>query len=210
MEEKDIIQSTNYGRDFMKSLFFTWLTLCCSCFVHASTTQKVFEKYPNHYFVETGTWYGDGVQMALNTGFQEVYSIELAPHYYEKAQKRFLDQKNVHLYHGDSAKILGQVISTINGPITFWLDGHCSLEDTAKGETMTPLLSELEQIKQHPIKTHTILIDDIRQTSTSAFDYTTLEQIIAKLKEINPDYSLTFEDGFVKNDILVAYIKNKQ
>lgn len=194
---------------YMRSLSFALVALFYSQSIHASTTQKVFEKYPNHYFVETGTWYGDGVQMALNTGFQEVYSIELAPHYYEKAQKRFSNQWNIHLYQGDSAKILGNVIANINESITFWLDGHCSLEDTAKGETMTPLLSELELIKQHPIKTHTILIDDIRQASTSAFDYTTLEQIIAKLKEINPNYSLTFEDGFVKNDVLVAYIKNE-
>ena len=73
-------------------------------------------------------------------------------------------------------------------------------------ETLCPLLYELEQIKRHPIKTHTIMIDDIRLMDNKHFPVT-LPEIIKKLYEINPTYTLTFyDDNESKNDILVAYV----
>jgi hypothetical protein len=188
------------------SLCFLFTTFSPS-FSFATTSTNVFAKYPNTYFLETGTYFGDGVQMALAAGFSRVYSIELSPHYHELAKTRFKNEKNVDLALGDSAKILGNIINKIHEPITFWLDGHCSMGDTAKGETMTPLMLELESIKQHPVKTHTIMIDDIRQFGTCYFDYLTLDQVLNKIMSINPNYKIAFEDGFVKNDVLVAYIK---
>jgi hypothetical protein len=194
----------------MQNLIISLLSLCLSLLTtngFAVTTKDVFYKYPNKYFVETGTLIGGGVQMALDSGYKQVYSIELSPHYYQLAKERFKDQKNVHIIQGDSAKILGSIISKIKKPITFWLDGHCSMDDTAKGETMTPLMLELEAIRQHPIKTHTIMIDDVRQFGTFDFDFLTLEQAINKIMSINPNYKIVFEDGYVKNDVLVAYIE---
>ncbi len=182
------------------------LLLFCYNNVFANTNREVFVKYPNKYFVETGSFYGEGIQAALDAGFPNIHSIELSPLYFQRVQMRFAYHKNITLHQGDSAKKLGEVIKTIQEPITFWLDGHYSMEDTAKGETMTPLLAELEQIKQHPIKTHTILIDDMRQVGTDSFDNITLEQIVAKLKEINPNYSITYEPGFITDDVLVAHI----
>ena len=37
-----------------------------------------FKKYPNPVFVETGSLMGDGIQQALEAGFQKVISIELS------------------------------------------------------------------------------------------------------------------------------------
>ena len=44
----------------------------------------------------------------------------------------------------------------------FWLDGHYSGGETAKGDADSPLREELEAIGRHPIKTHVIPIDDVR------------------------------------------------
>ena len=187
-----------------KYLLLLLLFYCTAAF--ANTNRDVFAKYFNNYFVDTCSLSGDGIQETLDAVSSNIHSIELSPLYFQRVQMRFSYHKNVVLHQGDSAKKLGEVISTIHEPITFWLDGHYSMEDTAKGQTMTPLLAELEHIKQHPIKTHTILIDDMRQVGTDSFDNITLEQIVAKLKEINPNYSITYERGFVKDDVLVAHI----
>ncbi len=174
----------------------------------ATTTVEVFAKYKNRCFVETGSYIGRGIQKALDAGFQHVYSIELSEKYYEMCQNRFSGNPNVTLVLGDSATMLPLLLEHINEPVTFWLDGHCSLGDTAKGDTMTPILKELDAIKNHPIKTHTILIDDVRLFGTWEFDDTSINAIISKLKEINPDYSIVFEDGYTKKDVLVAFIPN--
>ena len=47
-------------------------------------------------------------------------------------------------------------------PVLFWLDGHYSGGDTAKGELDTPVSVELDSILESPVKGHVILIDDAR------------------------------------------------
>lgn len=187
----------------------TFLSLLCLTTIFqicADTTREVFAKYPNKYFIETGSLWGNGIQMALDLGFQKIYSIELAPQYFKHCCNRFAHCSNVQVLYGDSSIVLSQLLKSIDAPATFWLDGHYSNDDTAKGESNTPLLMELEHIRQHPIKTHTILIDDIRYLGTSTFDFISLEVIIKKLKEINPNYLISFEDGYCPNDVLVAQI----
>jgi hypothetical protein len=75
-------------------------------------------------------------------------------------------------------------------------------------EGISPLMRELEAIKEHPIKTHTILIDDIRCANGQSLGNITLDMIIQKIWEINPDYRLVFENGYVPKDILVAKIED--
>ena len=91
--------------------------------MHATSTKSVFEKYLNKYFVETGTYAGDSVELAAESGFSIILSIELSPKYYEFSKERFADEKNIHILLGDSAKILGQVICDIHASITYE-DGH--------------------------------------------------------------------------------------
>lgn len=185
-------------------LLFLSLTLSLPCF--AWTTKDVFAKYPNPCFIETGSYVGDGIQAARDARFQEIHSIELSFKYYAHCTQRFSEYPNIHIWQGDSAKVLSNVLKTINTPVTFWLDGHCSFGDTAKGDTMTPILQELESIKKHPIKTHTILIDDVRLFGTKEFDFLPLGRVIEKIYEINPHYTITFENGYVQDDVLVAFI----
>ena len=131
----------------------------------------------------------------------------MADKYYDYCELLFSQNPNVQIIKGDSYKILPDIIKDINVPITFWLDGHHSCGDTGLGDYWTPLIQELEGIKNHPIKTHTIMIDDMRcwldPNPVNGF-YT--PDIINKLNEINPNYKLTYEDGAQKDDILVAHI----
>ena len=125
-------------------------------------SSDIFASCPNGVFVETGSYLGDGIQAALDAGFKRVISIELSDKYFGICQKRFEGDVRVTLVQGDSALMLGDVIDSIQEPITFWLDGHWSAGDTAKGVHAIPLLQELHVIARHAVKNHTILIDDMR------------------------------------------------
>lgn len=172
---------------------------------------KQFNK--NRFFVETGSCQGDGIQNAIDSGFAYIYSVELADYYYIYCQGRFHDVRNVVLVHGDSTKQLWRMIENIMEPITFWLDGHSSGGMTAKGEGYKidgfPVHEELDIIAKHPIKTHTILIDDISNKigdPNFCLDKW-VHEICLKIKEINPEYRIRFERGAQKEGyILIAEV----
>lgn len=173
----------------------------------SGTSYEVFQRHLNPVFIETGCFFGAGIENAISAGFPEIHSIELSNHFYTLCKQKFKDNRNVHLHLGDSSIVLKEVLSKISDRTTFWLDGHFSACDTAKGETNTPILAELTIISNHPIKNHTILIDDVRLFGTPEFDSIKLDQIIDKIRLINPDYQFSFEDGHVPNDVLVAEIR---
>lgn len=166
---------------------------------------NIFKKYPNSVFIETGSYFGDGINYAIEAGYDKIYSIELSDKYYDICTNRFRNNTNVTIIKGDSCEKLNELIQEIDCPVTFWLDGHYSCGDTALGKYWTPLMVELEHIKQHKIKSHTILIDDMRcwveYNENHGF---VTNDIIEKVKEINSEYIISFEDGYVENDVLVA------
>ncbi len=185
------------------------LSLFITCFqnLEAFSRTEVFAKYPNAYFIETGSYQGDGIQRAIEAGFSCIYSIEISKSLYQHCKHRFASNPGVHLKLGDSAKMLDKVLSEIDAPATFWLDGHYSSGITARGDSNTPILKELEAIAKHSIKTHTILIDDIRCCGTIDFDFVKRDEIIRAILLINPAYQIHFEDSYCANDILVAKIE---
>jgi len=172
--------------------------------LYGSGTVSTFKSHHHSIFIETGSYSGDGIQMALDAGFDRIYSIELSPVLYQECKQRFSGNPHVILLCGDSSVVLGEVLKEIDEPVTFWLDGHYSGSATALGNTHTPILDELALIASHPIKTHTVLIDDVRLFGTVEFDFIELDEILSCLRKINPDYTFSFRDGFIKNDILVA------
>lgn len=173
-----------------------------------SLQTNIFIKYPNRYLFETGSHIGTGIIAALKAGFEHVWSIELSDMYYKYCLRQFSGNSRVKLFKGDSALELGNIIMKINDQITFWLDGHYSSDNTARGIVDFPLLHELEHIKNHTIKNHTILVDDLRcfhkDDPEIGFD---LQDIKNKILEINPNYEFNLEEGFVPDDILVAKVK---
>lgn len=171
----------------------------------------LFKKYPNKWFVETGSYKGDGIQHAIDAGFQSIASVELSFNLHKMCVKRFTGlhiMGQLLLFCGESERLLKSMIPCFQAPITFWLDAHYSEGCTTKGDEMTPILKELAIIAEHPVKTHTILIDDVRQFGTKHFGFVRDNQIVEAIRLINPDYKFTYDTGDRKfpHDVLVARV----
>lgn len=156
-------------------------------------------------FIETGSYLGDGIQAALDAGYSKVVSIELIMYYHNRVKERFKNNPKVRLVQGDSALWLSEVISAYNEPLTFWLDGHPCAANTAKGVCDFPILKELQHIQNHPIKEHVIMIDAVRYWK-SLNQRVYLASVSATLRRINPNYGLSYLDGYEPNDILLAKV----
>ncbi len=165
-------------------------------------------KYVNPVFVETGTYKGGGIAAALAAGFSKVYSIEVSEEFYNNAVQRFkpeIEQGIVEIILGDSLSCLPEVINKIDKKITFWLDAHTTLG--YEGEKSCPLYEELEAISHHPIKDHTILIDDLRLLSQEGWGISINQlKVIEIIQKINSNYSINHDNGKIENDVLVALI----
>ena len=169
-----------------------------------------FKPYLNEIFIETGTYGGDGVTAALRDGFKRIYSIELSDYYYHIAHNRF-HQPNVTIFHGKSVDVLPGLLKRINCPCTFWLDGHyMSDPNTGDPNDPVPLWEELQIIARHKVKTHTILIDDMRLLRNKDAEWKDLKYCICDIEElihsINPNYIITYDKGYKPKDILIARI----
>jgi hypothetical protein len=169
-----------------------------------------FKKYMNPVFIETGSYVGDGIRNAMNAGFKRIFSIELSQHYFDVCYSTFKRERNVYLFKGDSTHVLPLLLRIINEPITFWLDAHLCGDVTACGVEAVPLMLELQAIKEHEIKTHTILIDDMRLLRNHDAEWNYLQYGIKELEEmimsINPKYKIEYVQGLVAQDILVARV----
>lgn len=170
--------------------------------------------YKSDIFFETGTYKGATTRMASDIGFEKVITVKLQKYLHEEAKSLSSDYKNIDFYLGDSPSIMIDILSNIdeNKIITFWLDAHIDPGNYIEGETpdirKCPLYEELEAIKSLRRKDHIILVDDIRAfTKNYGWGHDLiLSEFIDKIKEINPNYKISFIDGEIENDILVARI----
>jgi len=171
-----------------------------------SLTEDILKNYLNPILVETGTYLGNGVEIAKRVGFNKILSIEVSKMIWERTQERFIKDDSITIIHGDSVKVLWSVIENIKERMTFVLDAH-SLEyskdiDINKAELEEwPLVKELQIITQHPRKDHTIIIDDVRLFKL--FN-TNIEEIESLLFEINSDYRIHFISGLLESGIIKA------
>ena len=178
------------------------------------TIRRPFVHYKNRYLFETGSHNGDGIQDALDAGFEEIHSYEVFPQWHNHCIERFKANPNVHLHFKSSVNMWEEIVQ-INEPITFWLDGHYSGTNNETGydpHNFYPLLKELQEIGRHSIKNHTICIDDrrllIQTNEQTPHSIGFSEEIIINLlKEINSNYTIIYKDGVCPNDVIVAYIK---
>ena len=172
-----------------------------------SLTLAVLLKYSNDVFVETGTYTGAAVRTALACDFKEIRSVELHKPFYDSCVKSFANEPRVHLYHGDSALKMFDMIRDIDTTITFWLDGHIEV-GVPYGKKPIPVLDELDAISRHHIKTHTILVDDRRVMGTNVWFGITEEQVIEGILKVNKNYKISYEDTCnAPNDIIVARLE---
>lgn len=160
-----------------------WIRNGCTGIAPQPVKRMMLSAYRKRYglsnFIETGTYMGDTLAYVARKRSVSVTSIEVDEAYYQAAKKRFSNYQNVTLLLGDSGKLLPKLVSQLQAPALFWLDGHYSGGDTGRGELDTPVSAELEVILASPIKGHVILIDDAR-----CFDGTNDYPFLDKLLEI--------------------------
>lgn len=123
--------------------------------------------------IETGTFRGDGIRLAIEAGIERIHSIEIDPDFYHRAVDEFQSHQGVSIHLGSSHELLPNLLrfSSLRGNALFWLDAHFPLAD--KGDVSyrselnpakrMPILSELEAIvRLREDFDDLIIIDDLR------------------------------------------------
>ncbi|MDP2301203.1 MAG: hypothetical protein Q8N03_02105 [Ignavibacteria bacterium] len=128
--------------------------------------------------------------------FKKIISIELSTQLFNIARKRFKYYPSVEIINGDSAVSLGEIVIKLKTPAIFWLDGHYSGFETAKGDLETPIKKELESILKSDID-HIILIDDAR-LFIGQNDYPTLEGLKEFILSLKNSLSITVKDDIIR------------
>ncbi len=82
--------------------------------------QRTLEHYAKAFslriLIETGTYQGDMVE-AMKDSFNKIFSIELKRELYERATKRFDSNDHISIIHGDSGKVLREVLAEVASPV---------------------------------------------------------------------------------------------
>lgn len=164
--------------------------------VKQQTLKTISKRYGLKILVETGTYYGDMVE-AMKDVFNQLYSIELSTELYKKAKKRFKGEKHIELICGDSGLELMNLMSKIDQPTLFWLDGHYSAGVTAKGEKDTPIYEELNHILNSTDKGHVIIIDDARCFGADP-NYPSIKELCDFIKSKRANLDIVIQDDCIR------------
>src|SRR5690606_36175019 len=134
---------------------------------------------------------------AMKRHFDRIYSIELSRDLYERARIRFRRDPNVELLHGDSGTMLEAILTRLQGPALFWLDGHYSAGETARGDKDTPIIEELTHIFNSGEKHHVLIIDDARCFGRDA-GYPTLKELKAFVRSRWPNAAFSVDKDSIR------------
>lgn len=166
----------------------------------AGVKQQIVRIYGRRFglstLVETGTYLGEMLE-AMRGHFSELYSVELDPELHRRARARFARYSHIHLLQGDSGVVLEGLLEQIDTPCLFWLDGHWSGGDSARGGRETPIRAEAEAIVRHRRTDHVILIDDARCFNGEG-DYPTLEEVKRIFCGLRSDLKCEVRDDIVR------------
>jgi hypothetical protein len=176
-------------------------------------TRNLFAEFKgnNRVFIETGSFRGDGIQLALDAGYEEIISVDHDAEAINFCISRFdlygNSNQGIRLVQGDSAECLFDIIKDIHEPVTFWLDSHWQmLEGTEPGINPWPLLNELKQIGKHFRKDHAIIIDDYLWLTHPKVTGWTDAIILHNICNINQDYRIEYFANPIIHNILVAHL----
>ena len=173
------------------------------------SSKELFLKYKSDSdaYVESGTFSGDSIKIALDCGFENIYSCDINEEFVDKARNKYMNNPNVIILNYSSKISFDLFFGLINNKATIFLDGHAMPHDinnpllgfgsdtVAQDIPSCPLMDELEVISNHHIKNHTILIDDVLCFGTWVFSGITMEQVSEKIFKINPAYKLSVENN---------------
>jgi hypothetical protein len=161
--------------------------------------QKVIEKFKNNFdinvFVESGTYKGDMVY-AMKDKFQKIFSIELSTDLWKHSVERFINEKHITILQGDSGKLLVDILPKFNEKAIFWLDGHYSAGDTARGDKDSPIIEELTAIFNSNFN-HILLIDDARCFNGSD-GYPTIKELSKFILSKNSHSKIKVKDDIIR------------
>ena len=160
----------------------------------------------NSIWVETGTYLGQTTKF-LCSNFAFVHSIEPSKKCLKIAKRNLKFYKNVSLYEGTSESCLDSICSSLKGDICFWLDGHYSEGITYKGEKDTPILFELETIKNYlgNFSNTVIVIDDIRTSHIDKKNYPPLNFYVNWAESLGLDWIIELDSFIIKSKGLPFY-----
>lgn len=157
-------------------------------------------------FVETGTYKGDSIRVALEFGFKQIHSIEINEELYESAKNIFKENSTVKIWNGDSIDCLDSILKEIKDPVTFWLDAHASGPLSGGKSGGSPVIDELSIIKKYGVQNNTIFIDDRRLFGSYEWSGVKESDAIELIKNINPNYNIYFLDGHIEKDVICATV----
>ncbi len=184
--------------------------------------EQIREEHNCVNYFETGLWDPrDNVssKIAVECNFQRVFCIEIREDWVELGREVLAD----HIASGKYKLILDDSTNMKNyvheleqvdqGKTIFFLDAHVDNSNIKNFTKRCPLLDELDAIASLSRKDHVILVDDLRILvnpfpwgERSFGDINFVEQIKSKILSINPKYEFSRLDGYVKNDVLFAYV----
>lgn len=159
--------------------------------------KKYIKSYNVPVLFETGTFRGNGVKYALESGFDKVFSTEIMDEFVELNQQQFRQNKNVTILKGNSSDLLDEHIFQIKENIFFWLDAHFPGADGGlldynsdfADSVRYPLENELKIIKKHrPTKEDVILIDDLRLYEEGSYDFGNMSSETKRPENFNIDF----------------------
>jgi hypothetical protein len=169
--------------------------------VPRSVKAAVIRRFADHrtsrsVFVETGTFYGDMV-VAVRGDFDRLYSIELHRRLGRRATRRFAGDPKISIVTGDSAEMLEPLLRSLGRPAVLWLDGHYSGRLTARGDSDTPILHELDAVLRGGTGQDAVLIDDARLFGIDAA-YPTVAEVERRVLAARPGWTVHVEDDIVQ------------
>lgn len=169
---------------------------------------NLLKQHPNDIYIEAGVFRGDSIQLAMDAGFERIIGIELFQEHIDFCRMRFCGRmENVQLLQGDSAELLWPAIRTTRKCITFFLDSHSQLlEGEQPMKNPFPLLKELEQIRKHPVKNHTLIIDDYLYLTHQKVTGWVNGEIEAAIMAINPEYKIEYVANPIIGNLIVATV----
>jgi hypothetical protein len=159
-------------------------------------------------FIESGTYRGDMV-LAMAPHFRQVFSIELSPALFAKAKIKLSSFDHVEIIQGDSGEKIRMLVAKHRTPCIFWLDGHYSGGITARGESDTPIMKEIEAILSPDSPDHVVLIDDAR-CFNGTNGYPTLSDLKAFAAAQRPTYLFSLKHDVIRIHAPIEMNTNSQ
>jgi hypothetical protein len=168
---------------------------------------------PQMTWIETGTYRGSTTRY-LAKRYPKVISIEPSLIFYRYSSSRLKRLLNVELTFGRSEDVFENLLKSTTPEVNIWLDGHYSEGGTYLGDSVSPILSELDTISKNleSFSRIAIFVDDVRlfqKSPSDNSDYPPLNSLIIWCSvnsmrwEIQNDIFIITKQGSLKSGGLI-------